>query len=240
MSAVFKHPPGGGNHVFLFGKSSAINAGDLEIGDVIYIRATINNVNSRHPFVVVHQGKPSNLYDDSCAGAWLLSQNAFPVQTTYISANYSTSGVASAFEELESAFDRSAAAGMKEVKIPYTYYDAQLGILINSGANGYPCKIFAPAANELGYTTIDADNDGAKLEYFDEVTNTQPQAIASISGIPVSWWTRTGHLSGVGNKAAYRVTASGLCTPVDSGSNYIRPMFVFDPMYKIRKSWFNA
>ena len=47
--------------------------GDLEVGTTVKI-----NVNStQREFLVVHQGLPSSMYDESCNGTWLLMKDIY-------------------------------------------------------------------------------------------------------------------------------------------------------------------
>ena len=43
------------------------------VGSIIKLKVN----GSAKDFIVVHQGKPSSVYDDSCAGTWLLMQDIY-------------------------------------------------------------------------------------------------------------------------------------------------------------------
>ena len=47
--------------------------GSLAVGSIVKIKV---NGSSRN-FIVVHQGKPSSVYDDSCNGTWLLMKDIY-------------------------------------------------------------------------------------------------------------------------------------------------------------------
>ena len=45
--------------------------GDKSVGDIVKIKENGVSVN----YLIVHKGKPSDLYDDSCDGVWLLRES---------------------------------------------------------------------------------------------------------------------------------------------------------------------
>ena len=47
--------------------------GNVAVGTVL----KLNESGSPQNYIVVHQGKPSSMYDDSCDGTWLLRQNIY-------------------------------------------------------------------------------------------------------------------------------------------------------------------
>lgn len=240
MSPVFGFPAQSGTNVFSCGRSSAVKAGSLSVGDTFYIPVTIDNAIEKYPFIVVHKGKPSSLYDDSCDGVWIMSVNVWDDTATFNTADYSTSGVAGAMPSLLAKMDGSIQLAAKQVKIPYAYYVSGTGMVVKSGADGFSCKAFPLAVNEMGYTTIGAEADGAKLDYFTSVTDTQTQAIGELNGEAVPWYTRSAHMTGGGTRVGYRVTASGGCVGNANTAYNLRPALIVSHNYPIRKSWFNA
>ena len=49
----------------------ATTLGSKAVGSVVKIKENGTRVN----YLVVHQGKPSSIYDESCNGTWLLRQD---------------------------------------------------------------------------------------------------------------------------------------------------------------------
>ena len=47
--------------------------GSLTVGTTV--RLNVNN--SPKEFIIVHQGKPSSIYDESCNGTWLLMKDCY-------------------------------------------------------------------------------------------------------------------------------------------------------------------
>lgn len=163
---------------------------DLSIESTVKIN--VNGV--AKDFIVVHHGKPSSLYDDSCDGTWLLMKDCYskPYWDDY-SKIYNNSYI---HTYLNSTFlnliDGDVQSLIKTVKIPYWAGSN----LIKSGANGLPAQVFLLSAYEVGYKTSDEEYipvDGAKLSYFGSGTGTaaQNKRIAYYSGSKISWWLRS-------------------------------------------------
>lgn len=228
---------GYGGNVFVCGKSGTVAAEDLALGDAVTFPVTVNGTKADYEFFVVHQGKPSSLYDDSCDGTWLLATDVFPVTATFNTADYSTSGVAAAMATIYSGMDVSIKGGVKTVKVPYAYYVAGTGMVVNSGANGYQCNAFGISTREFGYTTLSDEADGTKLDYFNSVTDTQPQAIAKLGNVATAYFTRSGHMSGGGARLGFRVTSSGGCVANTDDAYNVRPAIILNKKWRIRKSW---
>ena len=71
-------------------------------------------------FIIVHQGKPSSVYDDSCNGTWVLMKDIY---TTYTFGNNNSYKDSSIHTYLNGTFynliDSDIRAAIKQVKIPY-------------------------------------------------------------------------------------------------------------------------
>lgn len=148
----------------------------------------------RKEFLVVHQGKPSNLYDASCDGTWLLMKDIYE-RKTYNSSNanaYETSEVDTYLNNtVLGLFDADIQKLIKQVKIPHV----KSGVT-QSGANGLSCKVFLLSGYEVGFTTSDSyyfPVDGAKLSYFEAGTGASAlnKRIAYLNGSAAIWWLRS-------------------------------------------------
>lgn len=146
-------------------------------------------------FIVVHQGKPSSLYDDSCNGTWLLMKDCYE-QRQWHSSNvnkYETSDVNTYLNgPFFNLFDSNIQGIIKQVKIPYF----KSGVGTQNGANGLTAKIFLLSGYEVGWTTGDDSYfpvDGAKLAYFEIGTGTSAnnKRIAYLNGSAAIWWLRS-------------------------------------------------
>lgn len=148
-------------------------------------------------FIVVHQGKPSSLYDASCDGTWLLLKDCLE-QKRWHSANtndYKNSEIHSYLNNTWlNKLDANIRAQVKQVKLPYVNGTANSAVA--SGANGLSCKIFLLSGYEVGFTQSDNSYfpvDGARLAYFENGTGTSAlnKRIANYNGSATFWWLRS-------------------------------------------------
>lgn len=154
-------------------------------------------------FIVVHQGKPSSLYDDSCNGTWLLMKDIYE-NRVWQSGNinkYESSDIHTYLNNtFLNLFESNIRDAIKQVKIPYRKNGGSGGT-DQSGANGLSAKIFLLSGYEVGWTTSDYSYfpvDGAKLSYFESGTGTSAnnKRIATLNGSAASWWLRSPYTSG--------------------------------------------
>ena len=176
-----------------------VKLGTKAVGSVL----KLNLNGSPKNFIVVHQGKPSSLYDDSCDGTWLLMQDIYSTRQWDGSNNdYKNSDIHSWLNgTFLNLFDANIREAIKTVKIPYV--NGTGGSAVASGANGLSCKIFLLSGYELGWTTGDNPYfpvDGAKLDYFTAGTGSaaNQKRIAKYNGSATSWWTRSPHTGNSG------------------------------------------
>ena len=182
-------------------------------------------------FIVVHQGKPSSLYDASCDGTWLLLKDCLE-QKRWHSANtndYKNSEIHSYLNNTWlNKLDANIRAQVKQVKLPYVNGTANSAVA--SGASGLACKIFLLSGYEVGFTQSDNSYfpvDGARLAYFENGTGQSAlnKRIANYNGSATSWWLRspsTNYTNG-----AWYVNTDGSCNGNYCTSTYgIRPALV--------------
>ena len=152
-------------------------------------------------FIVVHQGKPSSLYDASCDGTWLLLKDCLE-QKRWHSANtndYKNSEIHSYLNNTWlNKLDANIRAQVKQVKLPYVNGTANSAVA--SGANGLSCKIFLLSGYEVGFTQSDNSYfpvDGARLAYFENGTGQSAlnKRIANYNGSATHWWLRSPYTS---------------------------------------------
>lgn len=149
-------------------------------------------------FIVVQQGKPGSMYDESCNGTWLLMKDIYE-NRVWQSGNvnkYESSDIHSYLNStFLNLFDSNIKDAIKQVKIPYRKNGGQSGTDQN-GANGLSCKVFLLSGYEIGWTTSDNDyfpEDGAKLSYFESGTGSSANSkrIAKLNGSAANWWLRS-------------------------------------------------
>lgn len=156
-------------------------------------------------FIVVHQGKPSSLYDDSCNGTWLLMKDIYENRQWHNSNvnNLENSTIHSYLNgTFLNLFESNIRDAIKQVKLPYRKNGGSGGS-DQSGANGLLCKIFLLSGYEIGFTTSDNPYfpvDGAKLSYFEAGTGSSAlnKRIAYLNGSAAIWWLRSPNTGGAG------------------------------------------
>ena len=192
------------------------------------VKLTVNG--KAREFIVVHQGKPSSVYDESCNGTWLLMKDIYE-NRVWQSGNinkYESSDIHSYLNNtFLKLFDSNIQGAIKQVKLPYRKNGGSGGTT-QQGANGLPCKIFLLSAPEVHYehTYIDS-GEGAALSYFAScVTNgADSKRVAYLNGSAASWWLRspytysTNYVWFVGTDGSYNYSSA-------SNSDGIRPALV--------------
>lgn len=183
-------------------------------------------------FIVVHQGKPSSLYDDSCNGTWLLMKDIYE-NRVWQSGNinkYESSDIHTYLNNtFLNLFESNIRDAIKQVKIPYRKNGGSGGT-DQSGANGLSAKIFLLSGYEVGWTTSDYSYfpvDGAKLSYFESGTGTSAnnKRIANLNGSAAVWWLRSPYT--YGTSSVWCVSTDGYClSDYASYSGGIRPALI--------------
>lgn len=194
------------------------------------------NVNgAAREFLIVHQGKPSSIYDNSCDGTWLLMKDCYESRQWHSSNNndYENSTIDSYLNStFLNLFDANIRNAIKQVKIPYRK-GAGYSTTVTSGASGLSVKIFLLSGYEVGWTTSDSSYfpaDGAKLDYFlsGNGSSAQSKRVANLNGSAIYWWLRSPFCySDNGSQLAFIVRShggwnNGLC----SNSHGIRPALI--------------
>lgn len=182
-------------------------------------------------FLIVHQGRPSTLYDSSCDGTWLLMKDIYENRQWH-SSNSNSYKASTIHTYLNGTFlnlfEADIREAIKQVKIPYVNGTANAAVA--SGANGLSCKIFLLSGYEVGFRTSDNQYfpvDGAKLSYFDAGTGTTAnnKRIAKLNVSATRWWLRS-PLTNNSNYAWYVYSSGGCNFSGCSGSYGIRPALV--------------
>lgn len=194
------------------------------------------NVNgTAREFLIVHQGKPSSIYDNSCDGTWLLMKDCYESRQWHSSNNndYENSTIDSYLNStFLNLFDANIRNAIKQVKIPYRK-GAGYSTTVTSGASGLSVKIFLLSGYEVGWTTSDSSYfpaDGAKLDYFlsGNGSSAQSKRVANLNGSATFWWLRSPYCySNIGSQCAFIVHSNGdwygnLC----SNSYGVRPALI--------------
>ena len=213
-------------------------AGSLAVGSSVF-----TNVNgTKTEFLVVNQGKPSSLYDDSCNGTWLLMKDIYE-NRQWDSSDVNNLESSTIHSYLNSTFlnlfDSNIKDAIKQVKIPYRKNGGSGGTN-QSGANGLSCKIFLLSGYEVGWTSSDNQyfpQDGAKLSYFESGTGTSAnnKRIAKLNGSAAGWWIRSPYTANT--NIVWYVFTDGRCR-INGASvlHGIRPALILPSETKISKN----
>ena len=166
-------------------------------------------------FIVVHQGKPGSMYDESCNGTWLLMKDCYENRQWHSSNNndYAASTIHSylngAFLNL---FDANIKAAIKQVKLPYRP-GAGYGKNVNTGASGLSAKIFLLSSEEVSFNhSYMPTGEGTELAYFKGCADNSNdnKRIAYLNNSAVLWWLRSPYCnSNYGSAHALRVNSNG-------------------------------
>lgn len=171
-----------------------VKLGAKAVGSIVKLKVN----GTAKEFIVVHQGKPSSLYDESCNGTWLLMKDIYE-NRQWNSSNFNVYETSTVNTYLNgpflSLFDSNIQGIIKQVKIPYRKNGGSGGT-DQSGANGLSAKIFLLSGYEVGFTTSDFPYfpiDGAKLSYFESGTgaSAKNKRIAYLNGSAALWWLRS-------------------------------------------------
>lgn len=205
---------------------AAVKLSAKGVGSVVKIKVngTLRN------FIVVHQGKPSSIYDASCDGTWLLMEDIYETRQWH-SSNVNDYANSTIHSYLNSTFlnliDANIRAQIKQAKIPYRP-GSGTSQSVNSGANGLSAKIFLLSDREVGYTQSNVNqyivNDGAKLSYFQDGNGTT-EKIAKLNGSAAFWWLRSPLTDG--STRAWLVNSGGSASGSVCANTYgVRPALI--------------
>lgn len=161
---------------------------DLEIGALVKIQVS----GVLKDFLIVHQGLPSAMYDGSCNGTWLLMKDIYEKLNWTDNAvnNYKSTIHVDLNSTFLNRFNSDIKALIKNVKLPCVNGNGKSEIV--SGANGIAAQLFLLSGYEVGIGgAIDVPADGAKLDYFNQNTGTDPKRIAYLNGTATRWWLRS-------------------------------------------------
>ena len=151
---------------------------------------------SAKDFIVVHQGKPSSVYDDSCNGTWLLMKDIYESRQWHSSNtnDYANSTIHSYLNSTFLAmFDSNIQKAIKQVKLPYRK-GSGTSTTVTSGSNGLPAKIFLLSATEMSFNfSYMPSGEGAELAYFKGCADNSSDSkrVAYLNGSAAYWWLRS-------------------------------------------------
>ena len=151
---------------------------------------------SARNFIVVHQGKPSSVYDDSCNGTWLLMQDIYENRAWHSSNtnDYANSTIHSYLNStFLNLFESNIKNAIKQVKLPYRK-GSGTSTTVTSGSNGLSAKIFLLSATETSFDfSYMPSGEGAELAYFKGCADNSSDSkrVAYLNGSAAVWWLRS-------------------------------------------------
>lgn len=202
--------------------------GQVPVGSIVKLNEDGSPIN----YIVVHQGRPSALYDVSCNGTWLLRENIME-NCQWSSTNINTlpgSTIMTTMAGYLAKYEDYIQSAIKTVKIPYCLGNGSP--YVNSGENGLECKLFPLGGYEVGLGGANRalPIDGAKLDYFeagiDAAANNK--RVANLNSAAAIWWARSAVNNNTNGKFYIMADGSFGSTTV-SPSYGARPAMVMDP-----------
>lgn len=185
---------------------------------------------SAKDFIVVHQGKPSSVYDDSCNGTWLLMKDIYENRQWHSSNtnDYANSTIHSYLNStFLNLFESNIKNAIKQVKLPYRK-GSGTSTTVTSGSNGLSAKIFLLSATETSFSFSSMPSgEGAELAYFKGCADNSSDSkrVAYLNGSAIYWWLRS---PGCGNfDGALCVSSGGGWYDYSCSSSFgIRPALI--------------
>ena len=186
---------------------------------------------SAKDFIVVHQGKPSSVYDDSCNGTWLLMKDIYESRqwNRLGTSDYANSTIHSYLNgTFLGLFESNIKNAIKQVKLPYRK-GSGMSTTVASGSNGLSAKIFLLSAAEMSFSFDGMPSgEGAELAYFKGCADDGPDSkrVAYLNGSANVYWTLRSPYCKVSECVMFIISNGNWGYNNSSGSYGIRPALI--------------
>ena len=221
--------------IFVY-RTSAVSR-ETSIGDIDAETEILLNENGTPiSHIIVNQGKPGDMYDDSCDGTWLLRKDiAENRQWNSSNSNDYENSTVNAYLNGDwlNRYDPDVAEAIKQVKIPYRA-GSGTSSTVSSGANGLSVKAFLLSGTEVSADYEYSPNEGAELYYFKGLSiSANEKRVAEFNGSPATWWIRTPDL--YFDNCPHRINSDGslLASNNAMDSNGLRPCIILPYDFKL-------
>ena len=204
-----------------------VTLGSKAVGSTIKLKVN----GSARNFIVVHQGKPSSVYDDSCNGTWLLMKDIYENRAWHSSNtnDYANSTIHSYLSTtFLNLFESNIKNAIKQVKIPYRKGHGT-STTVTSGSNGLSAKIFLLSTTETSFSySYMPRGEGAELAYFKGCADngSDSKRVAYLNGSATGWWLRSPGCNITSNRALVVGSAGTSGDTNCSSSRGIRPALI--------------
>lgn len=203
-----------------------VRLGAKAVGSIVKIKVN----GAAKDFIIVHQGKPSSVYDDSCNGTWLLMKDIYTTCTFGNNNSYKDSSIHTYLNgTFYNLIDSDIRAAIKQVKIPYLNGTGGGDGSLATGANGLSTKVFLLSGYEVGWTTSDDINfpkDGIRLAYFGSGSGGNSKRVAYNGSSADRWWLRSPHTDNHGSVWAVNTEGSYDAGRWNYHSDGVRPALI--------------
>lgn len=212
--------------------------GSKAVGSIVKLKVN----GAAKEFIIVQQGKPGSMYDESCNGTWLLMKDIYENRQWH-SLNVNNLENSTIHSYLNGTFlnlfESNIRDAIKQVKIPYRKNGGSGG-QNQSGANGLSAKIFLLSGYEVGYTVSISSYfpvDGAKLSYFESGVSSSAmnKRIAYLNGSVFGWWLRSPYTKDTSSEWFITTLGGGNVSGTSSPTG-VRPALILPPDMEVDSS----
>lgn len=204
-----------------------VRLGAKAVGSIVKIKVN----GAAKDFIIVHQGKPSSVYDDSCNGTWLLMKDIYEKRQWNRSgtSDYANSTIHSYLNgTFLGLFESNIKNAIKQAKLPYRI-GSGMSTTVASGSNGLSAKIFLLSATETNFSFDGMPSgEGAELAYFKGCADngSDSKRVAYLNGSADVYWALRSPFCQVANDVMFIVSNGNW--GYNSCSNYygVRPALI--------------